>query len=284
MDTKQISDIINLVFQVLMLALPIATVLITWFVRNYVKSANAEKSLAAIAQVSSAAVDYAEDLDKRGELAKYLKLWNVSDDVVNLASDGLKKLNIAGKWAESEFSRQGIKMTDEEAQAWIASEFQKRQRGTGLEQGTTDRIGDAASLLSTLEQSGVISLPADAGQATLLASKVAEWLTTQQNKQSADLQHQEALVQLQAQLTAQPQIPVVPTGPSVEAQLMQLATQSVQYVEQLKAGHRLTLPEVDIALAWVLTEVTKQGLVVTTDQITSSVGTAFQARGIGPET
>lgn len=253
MDTKQIGDTINLVFQVLMLVLPIATVLITWFVRNYVKSANAEKTLAAVIRVSNAAIDFAQDVDNRGELSKYLKLWNLPDNVINLTSDGLKKLNMAGKWAESEFDRMGINMTNEQAQAWIASEFQKRAGDTGPERGVGERTGDAVSLLRTLEQSGLISLPTDASQAALLASKVADWAATR----------------------------VVPTGPSVETQLAQVAAQSVQYVEQLKASHQLTLPEVDIAAAWVLTEATKQGLAVTTDQIARVVRTAFESRKAG---
>ncbi len=281
MDTKQISDTINLVFQVLMLILPIAAVFITWFLRTYVKSANADKTVGSIVQLSNAAIDFVQNLDERGELAKYLKMWNMPEDVINLTSDGLKKLNLAGKWAESEFARLGIKMTDEEAKAWIASEFQKRMGGVGPERAATARTGDAANLLLTLQQSGLISLPADAGQAALLANKIAEWAATQPGPGATGLSQAEVVVQSPTPPPEKPQVPMESPAPSVETQLAQLGAQSVQYVEQLQASHQLTLPETDIAVAWVLTEVTKQGLPVTTDQIARAVRAAFESKKKG---
>ncbi len=279
MDAKQISDTINLVFQVIMLILPIAAVFVTWFLRTYVKSANAEKTIGAIMRLSNAAIDTVEDMDKRGELNKYLKMWNMPEDVINLTSDGLKKLNLAGKWAEGEFARMGIKMTDEEAKAWIASEFQKRMGDIGPERDATARTSNALNLLLTLQQSGLISLPADASQAALLANKIAEWAATQPGTGATSLPQAGAPIPSQAPSAEKPQPPAESSGPSIETQLAQLASQSVQYVEQLKASHQLTLPETDIAVAWVLTEVTKQGLPVTTDQIARAVRAAFQTRG-----
>ncbi len=46
-------------------------------------------------------------------------------------------------------------------------------------------------------------------------------------------------------------------------------------VEQLKRDHTLTLPETDIAAAWMLTEVTQRGLNVTTHQIGAAGRAAF---------
>jgi hypothetical protein len=54
-----------------------------------------------------------------------------------------------------------------------------------------------------------------------------------------------------------------------------LARQSVAYVEQLKRERKLTLSETDLAVAWMLTEVTQQGLNVTPDQIGAAVRAAF---------
>jgi hypothetical protein len=281
MDAKQISDMINLVFQVLMLILPIAAVLITWFLRTYVKSANTEKTIAAIMQLSEAASRTVQDMGDRKELDKYLKMWNMPEDVRNSASEGLQKLNLASKWASGEFARIGIKMTDEEAKAWIASEYQKRMEGIGLERDATARTSDAVNLLRTLQQSGLISLPADASQAALLTSKIAEWATAQPATGATSLPQAGAPSQSQAQPPEKPRPSAELSGPSVEAQLAQLATQSVQYVEQLKASYKGTLSETDIAAAWVLTEVTKQGLPVTTDQIARAVRAAFESKRKG---
>jgi hypothetical protein len=281
MDTKQISDTINLVFQILMLILPIASLFIAWFLRTYVKSANAEKTVGSIVQLSNAAINFAQNLDERGQLSEYLKMFNMPQDVIDLTSKGLQKLNLAGKWSVGEFARMGIKMTDEEAQAWIASEFQKRMGGVGPERDTAAHTSDAVNLLLTLQQSGLISLPADANQAALLTSKITEWAATQPATGATSLPQAGALSQSRAQPPEKPQPSAELSGPSVEAQLTQLATQSVQYVEQLKASHQLILPETDIAAAWVLTEVTKQGLPVTTDQIARAVRAAFESKKKG---
>lgn len=159
MDTQQITQTINLVFQIMMLVLPIAVALVVWFLRTYVKSTKAEKTLAAIIRVSNAAIDFAEDLDKRGELAKTLKAWNVPEDVTPLVSNGLNKLHLAGRWAETEFARLGIKLTDTESQPWIAAEYQRRQGGAGPEQPPADRPDQAASLPGVIKPGGVTDQP-----------------------------------------------------------------------------------------------------------------------------
>jgi hypothetical protein len=279
MDLEQINQTLDIIFQVLMFVIPIAAALITWFLRTYVKSAESEKTVAAIVRLSNSAIDFAEDLDNRGELEKYLKLWNMPEDVVGLTSNGLKKLNLAGKWLESELGRMGVRMTDEEAQAWIASEFQKRVGDIGRERTISEQTGEAVSLLQVLQTSGLISLPTDVAGASQLANLVADWAIAQSEQEKGDLMREDALVRVRTQLTTQPLPVTEPSVPSLETQLAELARQSVLYVEQLEASHALTLPEVDIAVAWVLTEVTKRGLAVTTEQIAGSVSRAFAERG-----
>jgi len=62
---------------------------------------------------------------------------------------------------------------------------------------------------------------------------------------------------------------------SNKAQLAELVQQSVAYVDQLGPRDKLTVDKVDIAGAFVVTEVTKRGLGVTTDQIASAVRAVF---------
>lgn len=217
--------------------------------------------------------------NKRGELGKYLKMWNMPDDIINLTSDGLKKLNLAGKWLESELGRQGIQMTDEEAKSWIAAQFQGRVGDIGRDRGIAERTREAASLLHALEQSGLIALPADGARVAMLGDAVANWVIGQLGDEEAGLLREQALAQFESQLVSKPQVLGEPATPPLESQLTDLARQSVQYVERLKASHQLTLPEKDIAMAWVLTEVTKRGLAATAEQLADAVNRAFAERG-----
>jgi hypothetical protein len=281
------NETLDRVFEIIMLLLPIVAAIATWFLRTYVKSAKVEKDVAAIVRLSNAAIDFAEDLDKRGDLGKYLKMWNMPDDVMNLTSDGLKKLNLAGRWLETELGRQGIQMTDEEAKAWIAAQFQKRVGDMGRERTVAARAEEAVRLLQALARSGLINLPADPAQAAQLADQVTGWALAQPEKEPDALLREEAMMRVRGQLSAPlpPSVaaaaPSTPAAPSLEVQLSDLARQSVQYVARLKADHELTLPDMDIAVAWVLTEVTKQGLAVTTEQIASAVHGAFGESGMG---
>ena len=278
---NNVGETIDRVFEIIMLLLPIVAAVATWFLRTYVKSAKTEKNVAAIVRLSNAAIAFAEDLDKRGDLEKYLKLWNMPDDVLSLTSNGLKKLNLAGKWLETELGRQGIKMTNEEAKSWIAAQFQERVGDIGRDRGVAERTQEAVGLLRALQQSGLIFLPTDGTQAAMLGNVVANWVASQIGPGEEGVLRQQAAAQFQSQLVAKPQVPAGGVATGSADQLTDLARQSVQYVQQLEANHQLTLPKADIAAAWVLTEVTKQGLVVTTGQIANAVRTAFSESGTG---
>jgi hypothetical protein len=108
-----------------------------------------------------------------------------------------------------------------------------------------------------------------------LADYVASWAITQTNGGIEDVLHKEALTTVKTELTspAEPRAQTPEVSP--ETQLRELARQSVAYVEQLKRDRKLTLPETDLAVAWMLTEVTQQGLNVTTHQIAAAVRAAF---------
>ncbi|MCP5095499.1 MAG: hypothetical protein GY943_08100 [Chloroflexi bacterium] len=90
-------------------------IIITWYAQTYVKGTHNERHLAAVVRISNSAIDYVENLDNRGELT-------ISEN----ASKGLQKLSTAGAWMEQELKGMGISMSNEEAQRWIASEFQNR--------------------------------------------------------------------------------------------------------------------------------------------------------------
>jgi hypothetical protein len=264
------TEILSQVF--ILIILPI----LTYFVRTYVKSASEEKRLGSIVRLSNIAIDYAEDLHKRGDLEKYMEMWGLPDAIINHTSHGIQKLNLAGKWLEGELNKLGIKMTDEQAQSWIAAEFRKRVGDTGREKSIAQQTREAVRLLQALEQSGLIELPTTVDQAVQLADYVADWIMDQLD--TGDPLREQALAEVQNSLMAQPRPrPIEPELP-LETRLAELARQSVRYVEQLERTNQLTLPQDYIAAAWVLTEVTKQDLRVSPDQITAAVRAAFGAR------
>jgi hypothetical protein len=268
-------DLFDLLIKILVILIPAA---LTWFVRTYVNSAKSEKTLAGIVQLANIAIDYAEDLDKRGDLEKYLDIWGVPDDVKSEASAGIQKLNVAGKWLESQLKELGIEMTDKEAQSWIASEFRKRVGDTGKERRIAELTQEAVDLLQALQGQGVISLSTELDQAVLLADNVAAWVIGQLGDDS-ELARAEALVRARTALMTDSRLSGFAGELSMETRLADLANRSVQYVQDLKRDQDLTLPEVDIAVAWMLTEVTKKGLDANGDQIASAVQSAFKQRG-----
>jgi hypothetical protein len=60
--------------------------------------------------------------------------------------------------------------------------------------------------------------------------------------------------------------------------LTDLALRAVQYVEDLKQTRTLTIPERDIAMAWMLVETTNQDIPATPDEIVSAIDQALRER------
>jgi hypothetical protein len=76
--------------------------------------------------------------------------------------------------------------------------------------------------------------------------------------------------------------PAVRPKPSAETGLQRLADEAVQYVEAIKALGQLKLAEEDdVAIARLLTEVTRHGLDVTNREIRDAVRAAFERRKTG---
>src|SRR5215216_6346630 len=100
-------DLLDILVQVIVLVIPIV---LSWFIRTYIRSSTVENNLAAITRMSNAAIDYVENLDKRGDLA-------LPPEV----KKGGYKLKLASQWLESELQRAGIKIDDEQASKWVAS-------------------------------------------------------------------------------------------------------------------------------------------------------------------
>lgn len=259
--------LIDTILQLLLIIIPI---FITWYIRTYVKGTTAEKKVAAIVNIANAAMDYTEALDNRGEF-----------DTLKLSpefSKGLHKLNLASEWMEQELKRSGIEISNEEAQKWITSEFQKRVGDVQMVGSIAESACAAIELVQSLERNGLIELPPDADRVAQLAELAADWVVAQLAQQGVSISRQEALIWVRAELlnAIQMQIDTLPTN----ERLANLANQAVIFLKELKDSGQLVISgknvETDIATAWLLTEAAKQGLLVTTGDVASALNVAMQ--------
>lgn len=266
-------DLVDLVVQVLLIVLPI---LITWFIRNYVRGSVAERDMAAIVNLSNSAIDLVENLDNTGQLT-----------LPPETSKGVHKLQLAGQWLEGELKRAGIKMSDEEAQKWVSAEFQKRV-------GTTQMTGTLAELARTaiervqnLERNGAIEIPPGTERVTFLGGLAADWVVAHYAQKGATISRDEAMVWVTSELVQALQS--VGAGIPTSAQLADLANQALAFLDGLKGSGELNVKpgtadadvDLDIAMAWLLTEAAKQGLEVTPNQIADAITTAFRQQRPG---
>jgi hypothetical protein len=266
-------DLFDLLVQVLIVVIPI---LITWFIRNFVRGSVAERDMAAIVRLSNSAIDYVENLDNRGGLT-----------LPPETSKGVHKLQLAGQWLESELKRAGVKITDEEAEKWIGAEFQKRIGNVQMTGTLAELARSAIDIVQSLERNGVLELPPGANRFTFLADLSADWLVTKYAQQGAKISREEALTWVTAELVQTFQ--VGGSVPSSDAQLADLANRAIIFLEQLKSSGQLKLKsgstganvEFDIATAWLLTEAAKQGLEVTPNQIAEAITIAFSQQQSG---
>jgi hypothetical protein len=97
-------DLLDVIIQVLIIVIP---VIVTWFLRTYVKNSGAETEVALVVRLANAAIDFVEDLDKSGALELPPKV-----------SKGAHKLQLAGRWLVDELQRVGIKTTEDQARDW----------------------------------------------------------------------------------------------------------------------------------------------------------------------
>jgi hypothetical protein len=263
-------DLLDILVQVLVLVIPIV---LSWFIRTYVRSSAAENNLAAITRLSNSAIDYVENLDKRGDLA-------LPPEV----KKGGYKLKLASQWLESELQRVGIKMDDEQAGKWVASEFQKRVGGVQPVATLAEVAQSAVELMLNLDRNRLVRLPPEVDRVAYLAGLGADWAVAQSAKSGVSVSRDEALIWVRAELLEHLKVHVSDL-PALD-RLSGLAEQAIEFVEQLKADGRITVPagatrediETDLLVAWLLTEAAREGLVVTSDQIVEATTAALLRR------
>jgi hypothetical protein len=257
-STTVLQQFLDVLIQLVTIATPIV---VTWFIRTYVQGTTAERDIAAIVRLSNTAIDYAENLDKRGDLV-------VSPNM----SRGIQKLHLASSWLENELNRAGVKITDEEAQQWIAAEFQKRVGDVRLGSTVARLTQEAVTMVQDLERRQLIEPPPAVDRLTYLAGLGADYLVTGLAQNSVTLPREQALTYVRAALLRQFHIP--DENLPRNERLLALARQSLAFLEELKAKGQFQLQgtmEADVAVAWLVTEAAKQGLAVSTEEINEAI-------------
>lgn len=266
---SQGKDLLDVLVQLLIVVLP---VVISWFIRTYVKNAATETQIAAITRLSNAAIDYVENLDKRGDLV-------LPPEV----KKGGAKLKIAAEWLESELNRNGIKLETEQAKQWISSEFQRRVGSIQPDSSLADLARMAVDLIQNMERMKFNDLPADSERLNYLSELAADWVIAQiALKRGAAVTQNEALPWVRAEILNRLQVRKLPSGDK----LMDLAREAVAFMVGLKTTGQLALrPSVsggdverDVSIAWMLTEAAKQSLDVSPDEIAQAVTIALRQK------
>lgn len=260
----------NMLIQLVLVAIPIV---LSWFVRNYIRGNTAEKKIGTVVRLANAAIDYVENLDRRGDLM-----------LPGTVKKGGHKLQLAADWLEKELNKNGLDLSTEEARQWVASEFQRRMGGVQMVGTIADLTKRAVEIIEALESSKAIELPEQVDRITYLAGLAADWVVAQFAMQGGTISHAEAVTWVRAELLEQQQARGY-TKPS-NSELATLARQAVSFVEGLKATGQLVLQpgapratvETDVATAWLLTEIAKRGLAVSSEEITQAIRTALKQK------
>jgi hypothetical protein len=219
---------------------------------------------------AGAAIDYAENLDKRGDLP-------LSPDL----SKGMQKLKIASDWLQDELDKNGMSISNEQAQKWVASEFQGRMGSTASKVGNIAQITKTAvDMIQSLARSNVITVPPEIDRFSYLAGLAADWVVTQMAQAGMQVSREEALTWVRSALFNTIQSGDLPSGD----RLNDLAKQGLGFVSDLKAKGQLAVrpgsnpqdAEADLATAWVMTEAAKQGLQINPELIIQAVTAAMQ--------
>jgi len=270
-NPESLNQFLNVLVQLMVVVIPI---LLSWIIRTYVKSSNAERGTAAVVMLANAGIDFVENLDKTGSL-------NLPPEY----KTGVYKLKVAAEFLQSQLEQQGIKMTTEEAQKWVASEFQKRTGEVRPVKDIAALTSESADLVLDLEKRGVLERPPQIERLAYLTELVADLVQAKLAEKSwTNVPREELVIAARSKLMAR----LAAGGTPEEARdpLAILARDAVAFVQKLKAQGQLSVRpgtsgedmERDVATAWLLTEVAKRGLAVSSTQITQAVTNALPAR------
>lgn len=257
-------------------------VVLSWYARNYLKSADSQKRLGVISTLAGAAINYAEDCDRRGEREVAYSELDVPENMARNPTPGNQKLCLAADWLTDELKRIGIKRVSlDDAAKWVAAEYQKQVGDLRGLQSITQLTDSAADLLNQLGRAGQITLPSDTLEAVSLLQSITDWAAKQSTATNADRTLQREL----AMTRISPRSLMATNGNgravgklTVEMRLSMLAQRAVEFVADLQRQGKLRLPERDTARAWLVQQIQQEDVAVTPEQIDKALAVAFEQK------
>jgi hypothetical protein len=270
------------VFSTLVVVIP---AVLAWHARNYLKSANSRRQVGVIADLADAAINYAEDVDRRGEREQLYNSLDLPDDMAGELSPGRQKLYLASSWLADELRRMGIgRIGLEEAAKWVAAEYQEKVGDLHSAKSIAQLTDRAADLLNQLGRAGHVTLPKSPLDAASMLQAITDWAAKQVEDAGSDrtLQRELAMARISPRtLMATSANSRSGSRISTEVRLAMLAQRAAEYAAELKKGKSSTtlpFPEKDIAKAWLVQHFQEDDLAVTPEQVDKALTDALEQR------
>jgi len=272
-------DVYQLVTSLLVIAIPVA---LSWYARNYMKSAESQKRIGVISSLANTAINYAEDCDQRGERELAYNSLNLPASLSNNPTPANQKLYLASDWLAQELKRMGIKrVSPEEATRWVGAEYQKNMGGLQPLHSVSALTDLATDLIKQLGRNGNIKLPANTLDAVVLIQSIADWAASQ----AGDVNNDKALQRDAVMARISPSSLMMTTSASQSAnkispeiRLTLLARRATEFVAELQKQGKLRMPDKDTAKAWIIQQAQLDDIPVTLEAIDNALAKAFDVK------
>jgi len=243
------------------LALAVLAVVVAWAAIHTIRQGRAARRLAAVVQLADAAVDYVEQLDARGDLI--VPPGGVKSDF---------KLALAGGWLQAEAARLNIHLAADEASAWVRSRLQRRSGELKLFATMAETAREAVDRVERLVMGDSTARLENSDRTLFYSRLAADWFVVRLAEHGAVVTRDEGTAWVQAELLRR--LNARADEMATRNDLASLVLEANSFLDTLRANNRLPAgieAARDLAIAWVLTEVAKRGLVYTPREIVAAV-------------
>jgi len=269
-------DVYQFVASFLVIAIPVA---LSWYTRNYLKSAESQKRIGVISSLANTAINYAENCDQRGERELAYNSLDLPASISNNPTPANQKLYLASDWLAHELKRMGIKrVSAEDASRWVGAEYQKNVGGMQTIHSVSALTDLATDLLKQLGRTGHIKLPATSLDAVALIQSIADWAASQTDDVKYDKAMQRDMVMARIapnSLISNSNGNQSANKISPEIRLTLLARRATEFVAELQKQGKLRMPEKDTAKAWIIQQAQLDDIPVTPEAIDNALAKAF---------
>lgn len=254
-----------------------------WLARNYMVLTESQKRIDILPRLANAAINYAEDVDQRGDREAAYHNLDLPDGMVTNPSAGHQKLALASSWLVEEAKKQGLKrMSVEQASRWVAAEFQRNVNDMRAAHSVSARTDMAAELLNQLGHDGHIVLPSNNFETVALIQGIADWAATgREGKDNKIILRDIAMARIAPQTLMMGGANGRSNGNgkiAPEVRLTLLAKQALEFVAELQRQGKLKLSEKETAKAWMIQQAQLDDIAATPEQIESALAKVSQLK------